>query len=311
VFLHACGSYAVEEPKLRGFALAAQSIAHGSVVDSTATDEDAEIPHEDSSWEDSFKKSAAQKRQEQRDRRRRETNPYRTPEEEERERERKREQSRSRGDRSVDPYDRNSGERDYGRNRDSRRSSRCDRTGRDCTSEERRARRARCNRTGRDCDDDPYYYYDDDIDDDDDDDDDDDYYDDDDYPDADAFNKPEKAASKLSPKSPKYPIEIEGNYIDVPEFLPDNAVIDFKKNAAQKRQDQRDRRRRDTNPDRSHREEERERERKRRQSRSRSRRDIDPYDEDEGDEDYGRDREARRRERCRRTGRDCDKVEAM
>mmetsp|Transcript_38970 Transcript_38970/g.81536 ORF Transcript_38970/g.81536 Transcript_38970/m.81536 type:complete len:278 (-) Transcript_38970:103-936(-) len=79
----------------------------------------------------SFKKSAAEKRQEQRDARRARDNPNRTQSEEDAERARKTDQSRKRGDPSVDPYSGN-GSRDFGRNREAKRAANCERNGEGC-----------------------------------------------------------------------------------------------------------------------------------------------------------------------------------
>lgn len=79
----------------------------------------------------SFKKTAAQKRQEKRDARRAINNPNRSQAEENKERARKTEQSRKRGNDSVDPYS-GEGSRDFGRNREIKRGINCEQNGEGC-----------------------------------------------------------------------------------------------------------------------------------------------------------------------------------
>merc|ERR1711971_278958 len=78
-----------------------------------------------------------------------------------------------------------------------------------------------------------------------------------------------------------------------------------KPNAAQKRQSQRDARREIDNPNRSQREEDKERARKTQQSERRGNRATDPYDDTQGQRDYGARREATRVRTCERTGDSC------
>ena len=91
---------------------------------------------------------------------------------------------------------------------------------------------------------------------------------------------------------------------DLPNFFPTDMTADqiakFKRNAAQQRQEKRDRRRAENNPDRTQGEEDRERERKTRQSRSRGPQ-ADPYNTNNGGSDhFGSNREAKRAARCDR-----------
>lgn len=82
--------------------------------------------------------------------------------------------------------------------------------------------------------------------------------------------------------------------------------MDEKRNASQKRQDQRDARRARDNPNRSQDEEQRERQRKNKQSRSRDKPCADPSDPYCGDEDYTQGRERGRVQRCNRNGESCN-----
>ena len=78
------------------------------------------------------KQNASQKRQAQRDARREIDNPNRSQREEDKERARKTQQSERRGNRSTDPYDDSSGQRDYGARREATRVRTCERTGDSC-----------------------------------------------------------------------------------------------------------------------------------------------------------------------------------
>eukprot|EP00580_Thalassiosira_gravida_P004270 CAMPEP_0201624768 /NCGR_PEP_ID=MMETSP0493-20130528/827_1 /ASSEMBLY_ACC=CAM_ASM_000838 /TAXON_ID=420259 /ORGANISM="Thalassiosira gravida, Strain GMp14c1" /LENGTH=286 /DNA_ID=CAMNT_0048094651 /DNA_START=115 /DNA_END=975 /DNA_ORIENTATION=+ len=83
----------------------------------------------------SFKKTAAEKRQDKRDAKRARDNPNRSQSEEDAERARKTDQSRKRNDPSVDPYsggDGGNGSRDYGKNREAKRATKCERNGEGC-----------------------------------------------------------------------------------------------------------------------------------------------------------------------------------
>ena len=96
----------------------------------------------------------------------------------------------------------------------------------------------------------------------------------------------------------------EENEARLPDFFPKEFVT-RKKNSAEKRQDQRDRRRRHTNPYRTHEEEERERDRKDRQWKNSGRQD--PYrNEDGSPSEYGRHRDAERERNCKLYGVDCE-----
>ena len=76
-------------------------------------------------------------------------------------------------------------------------------------------------------------------------------------------------------------------------------------NASQKRQGQRDDRRYFNDPNRAQREEDKERAQKTNQASSRGNRATDPYDDSQGQRDYGARREATRVRRCERTGAGC------
>jgi hypothetical protein len=78
------------------------------------------------------KQNASQKRQAQRDARREIDNPNRSQREEDKERARKTQQSEKRGNRSTDPYDDSSGQRDYDARREATRVRTCERTGDSC-----------------------------------------------------------------------------------------------------------------------------------------------------------------------------------
>merc|ERR1712007_56114 len=78
------------------------------------------------------KQNASQKRQAQRDARREIDNPNRSQREEDKERARKTQQSERRGNRSTDPYDDSSGQKDYGARREATRVRTCERTGDSC-----------------------------------------------------------------------------------------------------------------------------------------------------------------------------------
>mmetsp|Transcript_26946 Transcript_26946/g.48932 ORF Transcript_26946/g.48932 Transcript_26946/m.48932 type:complete len:230 (+) Transcript_26946:84-773(+) len=79
-----------------------------------------------------------------------------------------------------------------------------------------------------------------------------------------------------------------------------------KKNASQKRQEQRDSRRSRDNPNRTQQEEQRERERKSNQSRNRANRCVDPSEPGCGNDNFPRNREAKRNFRCNTQGRSCN-----
>ena len=79
----------------------------------------------------SFKKTAAQKRQDKRDARRARDNPDRSQDEENKERARKTQQSRKRDNDQADAYS-GGGSEDYGRNREAKRAVRCEGTGENC-----------------------------------------------------------------------------------------------------------------------------------------------------------------------------------
>mmetsp|Transcript_34167 Transcript_34167/g.62849 ORF Transcript_34167/g.62849 Transcript_34167/m.62849 type:complete len:236 (+) Transcript_34167:139-846(+) len=79
-----------------------------------------------------------------------------------------------------------------------------------------------------------------------------------------------------------------------------------KKNASQKRQDQRDSRRSQDNPNRSQREEQNERNRKSNQSKNRGNRCADPSEPGCGNDNFPRNREAKRNFRCNNRGNSCN-----
>mmetsp|Transcript_11652 Transcript_11652/g.20471 ORF Transcript_11652/g.20471 Transcript_11652/m.20471 type:complete len:264 (+) Transcript_11652:78-869(+) len=105
----------------------------------------------------------------------------------------------------------------------------------------------------------------------------------------------------------KEEMETAKDDVNLPEFFPtglaEDQIINFKKTAAEQRQDKRDKRRAKTNPNRSQEEENNERARKTRQSEKRGKPDADPYS---GNRDFGRDREAKRVARCEIDGVACN-----
>ncbi|KAL7460558.1 hypothetical protein ACHAXS_001004 [Conticribra weissflogii] len=279
VLLQSHGSYAVDEPNLRGFARARQSVVHGPEIVATTTIEESSRSDEETSSDllplpsnASFEGSVAQKRQERRDRHRHETNLYRPRSEGGWERER--EQSLSPGKRDID-------------------SSEVERE--DAETLDYYMDTFKSPDDSDDASDHNYYYY---------------YYDYpslvddgeyshyyyyDDNPYADSAERvyaKQEEASRLSPKSREFRKELKEDSVDVPEFIPYEVEINFKKHAPLRRQDQRDRRRRKSNLCHPRRGEESGRARKRVQDSSRGTRDIDPQD-----------RDAQRRDDCH--GRGC------
>jgi len=109
------------------------------------------------------------------------------------------------------------------------------------------------------------------------------------------------------PGSLQEEMETAKDDVKLPEFFPtelaEDQIINFKKTAAEQRQDKRDKRRAKTNPNRSQEEENNERARKTRQSEKRGKPDADPYS---GNRDFGRDREAKRVARCEIDGVACN-----